>query len=777
MTPSARLARLPSTLRLRRLGTALLLAHVGAAALPPARADVFQMPEGIRSLETVEVGDPGNPPDDTGWGAVPYRYRIGAYEVTTAQYLEFLNAKAKTDLYGLRSNNTMESGGCGILRQGEAGRFAYLAPPETWNLPVNHVSFWDACRFCNWLHNGQGDGDTEEGAYSLRGYAGLDGRPVRRNAHAKWFLPNEDEWYKAAYYDPQKPGGAGYWDYPTRSDRRPDRDAASPNGANWYDGSYLDPRRAVTRSGELAALDPEVGRYLTEAGAFAEARSGWGTWDQAGNVAEWTEGLDAPFLRYFWGGSCATADAGRNERVRNRDFSSQTEDSILGFRVAAAASDAPLPTRRAAEATPPPAAAVDPQVPRRPWRDPQSGNPYFPLAWFTWGSDEADLDAMAAEGVNTVLFVESPTDVEEGDAQLERNLAAMRAYLDHAQRRGIKVMIQCGWYRAFRDGDVAYQQRVRRYVEAVRDHPGLLGYQIYDEPEYKAGGGLREEDQRYLAQFVDALTKTRAAIRESDGNPRRTVQVVFNLVPLSSWIDYLPAIDAFQIDRYPCDSSQAYFGHRGDWGPLMMAWSIAHGAAALHDHPRLHNPAPCMQGVGSSHTEAGQRSLWRNPLYEETRYMAYSSLTAGGWGVFHWIRNASCPEIRLNVSRLYNELRLLMPALEQSFERPPFTVEHNGQGITRDFLADRVADLTTLALEDESHYYLIVTDNSRTFENVSLRLNLPDAADLRPREALVLHEDWSREMIHDPQTGQWVIGDHKMCFGDVNVWVIPKTAP
>ena len=148
--------------------------------------------------------------------------------------------------------------------------------------------------------------------------------------------------------------------------------------------------------------------------------------------------------------------------------------------------------------------------------------------------------------------------------------------------------------------------------------------------------------------FVDALGKARAAIRQWDSNRNHLVQVVFNLVPLSSWVDYLPVIDSFQIDRYPCDASQAYFGHRGDWGPLMMAWSMAYGAAALNAHPHLHNPAPCMQGVGSSHTEVGQLGVWRNPLYEETRYMAYSSLTVGGWGVFHWIRNASSPDIKKN---------------------------------------------------------------------------------------------------------------------------------
>ena len=39
---------------------------------------------------------------------------------------------------------------------------------------------------------------------------------ITRNAGATYFIPSENEWYKAAYY---KGGGtnAGYWTYPTQS--------------------------------------------------------------------------------------------------------------------------------------------------------------------------------------------------------------------------------------------------------------------------------------------------------------------------------------------------------------------------------------------------------------------------------------------------------------------------------------------------------------------------------------------------------------------------------
>jgi len=728
-------------------------------------ADVFRMPKNLRSLEMVTVGDPGNSADRNGLGAVGYPFKIAKFEVTTAQYVEFLNAKGKsTPDGGLWSNDmSFVSSGegvrCGIERQGEEGQYTYHIDADRVNRPVTHVSFWDACRFCNWLHNGQGDGDTETGAYTLKGYGGTDGRRLRRNTGAKWFIPNEDEWYKAAYYDPHKSGGKGYWDYPTRSDAKPNRDRNGSNAANFFDGGRLDEKY-----------------FFTEVGTFTKSAGPHGTFDQAGNVFEWTEALDPPLLRIFWGGSLSTSDAGINVRPANTYFSSRSDVPDIGFRVASAMpGGATVPV---ADDEPKAGLTVSTRpFPRRPWFDPQTGKPFLPLAWFTWTSDEADLDAMAEEGVNLVLFVEAFNNIDS-DALLSESIQRMTAYLDHAQKKGIRVLPQIGgWYGAHMRQDQAEIERQRQWVTAISKHPALVGYQLYDEPEYREGGGLGDDEKRKLAEFVDGLAKTRQAMRTWDPNEKHIFSVVFNLVPLSSWTSYLPIADTFQIDRYPCDANQSYFGHTGDWGPLIMAWSIAHGADAMHDHSHLHNPSPCMQGVGLSHTEVGQLGVWRNPLYEETRYMAYSSLTTGGWGVYHWIRNPSAPEIRQNVARLYKELRQLIPAFERSYQSPPFTVDHNHQAITRDFLTDSVEDITTLALEDDTNYYLIVSDNSGLFKDVLLRMKLPRIQDRGDRQASVLNEGWSRTLTFDESTGEWMLPKHTMCFGDVNVWVIPKAEP
>src|SRR4051812_17756638 len=151
------------------------------------------------TIETVPVGNIGNAPDQDygsgGYGAVGYPYRIGTYEVTNSQYAEFLNAKDGTgaNLLELYSSSMTSSVRGGInFASGNANGLKYSAKTNMGNKPVNFVSFYDAIRFANWLNNGQGSSDSETGAYTL-----ADGESVTRNAGATWFLPSENEWYKA----------------------------------------------------------------------------------------------------------------------------------------------------------------------------------------------------------------------------------------------------------------------------------------------------------------------------------------------------------------------------------------------------------------------------------------------------------------------------------------------------------------------------------------------------------------------------------------------------
>ncbi len=128
------------------------------------------------NIATVPVGYAGNTADPvTGFGAVPYQYSIGTYDVTNAQYVEFLNAKASaSDPYGLWNSNMDPSVVQGMFAEGAiqrsgAGPYSYSVRPGFANKPVIYVSWYDAVRFVNWLTNGQGNGDTESGPYLITG--------------------------------------------------------------------------------------------------------------------------------------------------------------------------------------------------------------------------------------------------------------------------------------------------------------------------------------------------------------------------------------------------------------------------------------------------------------------------------------------------------------------------------------------------------------------------------------------------------------------------------
>ncbi len=219
-------------------------------------------------------------------GAVDYTYEMGKYEVTAGQYTEFLNAVAATDSYGL-FNTTMASlaqyqEGCNIQRSGSSGNYSYSVDSNWADYPVNYISWSDAARFANWMHNGQPTGQqdlntTEDGSYLLNGATSHDDlKDVTRKSGATWVLPSEDEWYKAAYH--KNDGDTGnYFGFPTSSDELPGNEVdGGVNSATYFDYVGND----YTVSGAP---------WRTEVGAHINTQSPYGAFDMAGNVAEWTD--------------------------------------------------------------------------------------------------------------------------------------------------------------------------------------------------------------------------------------------------------------------------------------------------------------------------------------------------------------------------------------------------------------------------------------------------------------------------------------------------------
>ncbi|MGQ0629208.1 MAG: formylglycine-generating enzyme family protein [Phycisphaerales bacterium] len=298
---------------------ALGVLFVSSALARIAAADVV--------IPTVPIGNLGNAADASGFGSVNYGYQMSVSEVSATHYAAFLNAVAATDTFNLY-NPSMASAakGCRIIRNGSTGAFTYTVVAGYENRPVNFVSWGDAARFANWMHNGQptgpqGTGTTETGSYTLNGIADSSLSTIARSAAATFVLPSEDEWYKSAYH--RNDGNTGnYWLYATGTNTQPGKVLADPAGNNANYG----PNPATPIDGTF---------FTTITGQFANSASPYGTFDQSGNVREWTEARPATGNnRFARGGSWFENAAGLQSGSRSSLPSGGNGQDYVGFRLA-----------------------------------------------------------------------------------------------------------------------------------------------------------------------------------------------------------------------------------------------------------------------------------------------------------------------------------------------------------------------------------------------------------------------------------------------------------
>ena len=294
---------------------------------------------GLVCIETVNVADAGNPADaDTGFGAVSDPYAIGKYEVKVGQYVVFLNAVATTtdqdairDLWSPDMQNLKSYvSAVGLISRTGSGTstqpyvYTEIVDPSlganSGERAILNISWFSAARFANWLHNGAtATASTETGAYTLN-YA--TSGVFTKNANARWWIPSEDQWYKAAYYDPTKAGSNKYWKYPTRSDALPVAEAF-PGGSN--SANYDSP----------PALE---GKRITPVGVYAGSVSYYGTYDQAGLMWEWNDAVytdyeSKPITRGMRGGSWSLGMINVS-KFGPRDYEPSYDDDDSSFRLA-----------------------------------------------------------------------------------------------------------------------------------------------------------------------------------------------------------------------------------------------------------------------------------------------------------------------------------------------------------------------------------------------------------------------------------------------------------
>jgi formylglycine-generating enzyme required for sulfatase activity len=201
-------------------------------------------------MDFVTIGNPGNAANPVGitrFGAVPYEYRMGKYEISQ-------NAITKATASGMAN---------------------VTAGAWTGNQPAATITWYEAAAFVNWLNTSTGKTAAYDLAWNGSAWRmnlwsseqawAVGGTNLYRNKDAFYFLPSENEWVKAAFYNP---AGSNYFDYPTASSSIPTAVAGGTNAGT-----------AVYNNGEIG---PAI---VDSAGGL----SPYGTMGQGGNVKEWTE--------------------------------------------------------------------------------------------------------------------------------------------------------------------------------------------------------------------------------------------------------------------------------------------------------------------------------------------------------------------------------------------------------------------------------------------------------------------------------------------------------
>ena len=269
-----------------------------------AQADTFGSGSNSLEISFVQISQTNNatdPASGSKYGAVPYEYRASIYEISQA-------AITKATASGL-ANVT-------------AGAWSSNQPAAT-------ISWYEAAAFVNFLNTNSGKTAAYNLAWSGSAWSmtlqaasnawTLGGTNLYRNKDAYYFLPSEDEWYKAAYYNA---AGTNYFVYPTASSSVPTSVASGTNAGT-----------AVFYASGPGYTAPAV---VTTAGGL----SPYGTMGQGGNVRDLIETAadgvnDSPteirsMLGGFWGNEAAVLSS-----TGNREVAAVTlENPNIGFRVA-----------------------------------------------------------------------------------------------------------------------------------------------------------------------------------------------------------------------------------------------------------------------------------------------------------------------------------------------------------------------------------------------------------------------------------------------------------
>jgi formylglycine-generating enzyme required for sulfatase activity len=293
-------------------------------------------------IEWVRVANPGNANDTTGYGAVAYTFDIMKYEFTNTQYAEFLNA---IDPQGINPQRVweaeMSSSNQGGINQvpGNPLGSRYVVKTNFDDKPVNFMSSFSAARVANWLQNGSpvsptttnasGTAPQNTGVYAIG--TGTSGNLPAKSAGAIYWIPLENEWYKAAYYNPTlNSGSGGYTTYGNGFSTTSGTVTASITGVGSAGGigNFANYGQAANWNGTSLGAPTSVGTN--------GAANSYGAFDMSGNTFEFNTLTGGSSTNAgVRGGSFAVGPPGFLSGTSRFEFSTSTIDNEFGFRLVA----------------------------------------------------------------------------------------------------------------------------------------------------------------------------------------------------------------------------------------------------------------------------------------------------------------------------------------------------------------------------------------------------------------------------------------------------------
>jgi hypothetical protein len=338
----------PTVLSARRLAglTAVITALIALAAPALAGAAGPAGPQrAVLTFKTAQVGSPGNP----SVGIVPFTNAIygSCAEAPAEQWIGFLNT---VDPFGRNTQKlySEHESGAAWPRFGQInfsagakpGHHYTAAAPEWLDKPYAFANFLRAARFDNSLFNGQVLSKRSSSSngfpyvtYRVRlsrrtgtGMYDMRTRAPERSSKTGFVIPSQNEWIKAAYYDPKGGGTDSYWQYPTNEGEFGEITATNPavpaqTTLDPLTGDVLNAETqplATFHNAETEApswcpsnqtkeacetvnplgLPPQAyaKAYAGSVGTVGQAKtfSPWGTLDQGGNAVEWTDTITPP---------------------------------------------------------------------------------------------------------------------------------------------------------------------------------------------------------------------------------------------------------------------------------------------------------------------------------------------------------------------------------------------------------------------------------------------------------------------------------------------------